>query len=292
MANAGNAEHNSEATTNQAVDIPPQQNGTAAASQQKITEDYDQRIEKNRERFIYRPLRILIWRPLRRLMHCLDTHDGLVTAAATVAIAWLTFFLSIDSSRQAETARDQFRIMQGQLNEMQAEQRPWVYPTVQIKGRIQREGPNFVIPLTWTLTNVGHLPALSTTINVSGVVVSLPFNMKSIPNDACDKLARTDWGSIGGGTVFPNQTTEPQGHSPRVSQVDFKNLFDGGKDPMIVAAGCVDYRIPGTNDHHQTQFAYVFGQSQPLGVVMMPADPTSVDIGVMGSNNAAVGTAN
>lgn len=56
----------------------------------------------------------------------LDGHNGLVTALATVAIAYLTYSLAADSSRQAAISRGQLDTMQSQLDEMRDERRPWL----------------------------------------------------------------------------------------------------------------------------------------------------------------------
>jgi hypothetical protein len=59
--------------------------------------------------------------PLRWLVLWLHQHDGLITALATVAIAYLTISLAGDSARQADTTNGQLRVMQSQLTEMQSQ---------------------------------------------------------------------------------------------------------------------------------------------------------------------------
>ena len=84
--------------------------GQPPQSEKGIAEHDNERVKANRERYLYRPA--------RRFFGCFERYNGAVTAAATVAIAALTISLSLDSSRQAETAHQQFTIMQGQLDEM------------------------------------------------------------------------------------------------------------------------------------------------------------------------------
>jgi hypothetical protein len=97
-------------TDEQANTIRPLQDRATAPSEREIAERDNQHAAENREKFIYRPL--------RRFIGGFDKHNGLVTAAATAAIAFLTLSLSIDSSRQASTANEQFKIMRDQLDEM------------------------------------------------------------------------------------------------------------------------------------------------------------------------------
>jgi hypothetical protein len=62
----------------------------------------------------------LLWAisPIRRIVDWLDTHDGLLTAIATVAIAAFTYYLAHDSAQQARISGDQLDAMRGQLTEM------------------------------------------------------------------------------------------------------------------------------------------------------------------------------
>lgn len=203
-----------------------------------------------------------------------------VTLAGVIAVAAYT-----------SVAAWQAWLTRKQLNEMQAEQRPWVYPTIQIKGRIQREGTNFVVPLTWVLKNVGHMPALYVNMLVTGIVRALPFSVETIPNKSCDAMRMESWDLVTKGAIFPGQATAPQGHSPRVSQADYANIVKMGKTPVIIAIGCVDYKIPGSNKHHQTRFGYVFGPIMPLGIGLLPPDPTTVNISDMGADDGRLGSA-
>jgi hypothetical protein len=82
-------------------------------SERELAERDNDRATKNRERFIFRPA--------RRVLARLEKYNGAVTAAATVVISCLTVSMCVDSGRQAETARDQFKIMSGQLEEMKVQ---------------------------------------------------------------------------------------------------------------------------------------------------------------------------
>jgi hypothetical protein len=75
-------------------------------------------------------------RPTVCIIQWIDRHDGIVTAAATVAIACLTWSLAQDSSRQAETAKAQFKVMKGQLDEMKNQR---LLTVAQLSANLRRE---------------------------------------------------------------------------------------------------------------------------------------------------------
>jgi hypothetical protein len=90
-----------------------------------IVEKYNEYTKHNREKFIHTPFR-KVAKGFQTIVSWLNFHNGLLTAIATAAIAYLTVSVSADSKRQAETAvgllsanQSQQKIMQGQLDEMQ-----------------------------------------------------------------------------------------------------------------------------------------------------------------------------
>jgi hypothetical protein len=87
--------------------------GANMTSERELAEYDNKRAAENRERFVYGPA--------RRFFGSLEQYNGAVTAVATVVISCLTVSLCVDSGRQAETARDQFKIMSGQLEEMRVQ---------------------------------------------------------------------------------------------------------------------------------------------------------------------------
>jgi hypothetical protein len=193
--------------------------------------------------------------------------------------------------RASTDAGDQKRVMQGQLSEMQAEQRPWIAPVVRLNGRIFRERDNFATPLAFVLKNEGRLPALQVTLHMSAEVRSLPINFSQVDYTECDKFRKEPWANIGGGTVFPNHATDEELRNPSVKQSDYANLVDKNGFPLILIFGCVDYHLPDSEKHHQSRFAYTIGMAVPLGVQTLPADPTSVNIKEIGTNQGMSGTA-
>jgi hypothetical protein len=111
-----------------------------------IIEKYTEYTKHNREKFIHTPLRKLA-KGFQIIVSWLNLHNGLLTAIATAAIAYLTVSISADSKRQAETAVDllsanqsQQRIMQGQLDEMQKQRE---FTIDQLRASFKRQDIKF-----------------------------------------------------------------------------------------------------------------------------------------------------
>src|SRR5271170_4885001 len=126
MSDTGKSDNGNERTDSLLNAAPAQADHSDSPTEK--TERYNQQTERNREKFIYAPLR---W-----IFEKLEHYHGVVLAIATVVIAWLTWSLAVDSSRQAGIAdgqldamRTQQTIMQGQLDAMKQESRAWVGPS-------------------------------------------------------------------------------------------------------------------------------------------------------------------
>jgi hypothetical protein len=98
-------------------------------------------------------------RPLTWFVAWLDSHNGLMTALATATIALLTWSLSEDSRRQADAANDQFKVIQGQLKVMEADQRPWISLEMQMDGPLIHDAIGWQLLIKYNLKNVGKSPA-------------------------------------------------------------------------------------------------------------------------------------
>jgi hypothetical protein len=166
-------------------------------------------------------------RPIKTAISWLDHHDGIVTAIATVAIAYLTFSLADDSRRQAKTASDQFRIMQGQLDQMtsstastkalaeaakiegnivESANRAWIDPLfITLKLPLPKNPGDKLNYVIWYI-NSGKNPALHlreyhhhfwTDADNSQFEVLTPD--KFVPNDSCEKVTEEN----GSGVIWP-----------------------------------------------------------------------------------------
>jgi hypothetical protein len=113
-----------------------------------------------------------IWRWITHAVRLANDNNGLVTALATVAIAALTWSISEDSKQQAKIARDQFKVMQGQLDAMEADRRPWVSAKPVLDGIVWNKlGANVQYHLE--LTNSGHEAGLNMMVSTDVIPFSL-----------------------------------------------------------------------------------------------------------------------
>lgn len=263
MADTGNAENDGNAASEQSQGIPPQQEGTAAPSEREIAERNNQRAINNREQFLYRPV--------RNFINCLNRHDGVITAAATVAIASLTYSLSVDSSRQADTANEQFRIMRSQLEEMRIEKRAWVGVIGASMVGEKNENPvpiatGLPFVVTTYYRNSGHEPA--TKVHLLDVLAEIytaeqydnGFAEKDIGNKQVRCTSKP--GRKIGGIEFPSDQPNLTIHTYFTSQPKAGQSLGTITDEVvrgdskIVFLYCITYESGGIP--HHTAFGYFY----------------------------------
>jgi hypothetical protein len=176
----------------------------------------------------------------------------------------------------------QLGAMQDQLDEMRAEQRPWVYAeAASPDGPFYRnQSGGFTLDVGFTLHNTGHLPALYVSPDIDGY---LPFGKES-PRDwqrrhCAPKLEQPKaMGDQIGVTVFPGQTVHSgRGAGFKPEEIDAlkrkwrKNAHKEMDHFIAWVVGCIRYRAPD-GSFHQTGVAYQVGR----GGDVLPPDPTGV----------------
>jgi hypothetical protein len=196
-------------------------------------------------------------RPAQRLIKYLDDHSGALTAAATVAIAWLTTSLSHDSAKQAESANGQLSVMKQQIEATIIQLRPYIGETeVQYTAIAapQEKGkpPVFigaVINTSWK--NFGSTPAKG---------LEAWSSAKAFPNgsepDFLKPFNRVDISTadIGPGIIFSNA-----GMTVPKADVDATNA---GHERFFVWGQAI-YRDPFPNSPlHSSRFCFI--SSNPL----------------------------
>ena len=185
----------------------------------------------------------------------------IILAAAAIASAVIFY-------RQQTT-------MHGQLKEMRAEQRPWVYADVKLGNKISlsKDG-NYFFQASFNLHNTGHTPAVSVTINYDVVPMKIgePFNR--VHSQKCDAIKHSSGISTEDNfMIFPGQdtiaTSDNVGYPKKKWESDYAN-----KNVLWVLIGCVDYKSPMSNIHHQTAFGYLIGKVLGDAGTVLDADPT------------------
>jgi hypothetical protein len=155
------------------------------------------------------------------------------------------------NKKQRQFFADQVTIMRGQLDEMRAGQRPWLFaPDIRLVEPVIRDVNGIRVSLGFVFTNSGHLPASNVHVNLSarGTHLYRLTQYADVERDNCNKPLE-----FIGISVFPNFTTQsPVGWTTYISNDE---IAAATRDfpaerlwPMILA--CVVYRDPSGMDHH------------------------------------------
>jgi hypothetical protein len=248
----------------------------------------------------------------------------LVTALATVAIAILTYFVAVYANgqlkvfgaqleemkstgrqtdnlieanqkladaavKQAAAVGAQLSVMQGQLDEMKAEQRPWVYADIGIGGKAYKTQSNGIgFPIGFMFHNTGHMPAFYVSADIEGYLSggdnqSAVTSVRDRQKRRCDPpLQQSAASDQIGVTVFPGQAV-PFGASIAISETEIDNVKKLSAGLPITplspwGVGCIRYRTPD-GIGHQTGVAFTIGMIKPGvdGQFVLPSDPTTID---------------
>lgn len=207
-----------------------------------------------------------IWRGTGGVVKRLDSHNGLLTAAATFAIAVLTYYV-------VQFTAEQGQITNRQLTIMEADQRPWIKTEISFASDLTYSETRMSVTFHFALKNVGRSPAL----NVDGFpslrptilfpaltgYIDLLEPMKEI-RKYCDdfssdlaKLTRSaPWGAI----VYPGETFEKD-EAASIDIADIKRTLPAF-NPAVIAKpepaapilmlSCIDYQANLESRHHQT----------------------------------------
>jgi hypothetical protein len=189
-------------------------------------------------------------------------------ALGTVTLALVNFFMLIEMHFSAHkqhkdtisalhktndtitALKEQKATMQGQLDEMRAEQRPWLFaPEISLQSPISRDTNGIRIPLRFKITNTGRLPARNVFINLTAFAKP-PNNLTQyshLENQNCIQPSQ-----YLGISVFPGYTTSPLGVTTYISIDDirkFQSQFEhlttrpsGFVSPLVLA--CIVYKDP------------------------------------------------
>jgi hypothetical protein len=180
---------------------------------------------------------------------------GLATvflAVATVVLAWVSY--------------KQLSILSGQLEEMRAEQRPWVHSKDMpvVTQFLYLPSGNIHLEMKIYMENVGRLPAQDT----SGRMLILGGGV--IDDNLRNDCARAEWRDllgvpgVRGVTIFPRETA-PEGLFSDINKDDITvDKVGNSFAPLIV--GCIAYRFPEGDTYHHTPFICILTLKIPGGI--------------------------
>jgi hypothetical protein len=227
-----------------------------------------------------------VGRGLAAPLRWIDNHNGLLTAAATVAIAVLTYYVVQFTSEQG-------KITNRQLAVMEADQRPWIKTDLSFASDLTYSDNRMDVTFHYVLKNVGRSPALS----VSGYpklrpTYLSPFwlpstggswidlvdpvrEIKGFCGDMAFKVTQITemfpWGDI----IYPGDTIERDESvsldisdiKPELPSVNSLNWFNQKPQPTapVLVLSCIDYQAGVGGKHHQTADYFVLSKKSPPG---------------------------
>jgi hypothetical protein len=181
-----------------------------------------------------------------------------ITAKATAWIAVFAVVAAVVAISQAIIANRQLTTMQGQLDAMNREQRPWVtFSKIAVGSDFTYNTSGVGISLDFSLKNVGHSPAFNVSIWPTLVLGNIADPLRAQREYCNDLVARnmTD----GGITLFPDQELIPWKHGASVGADDLKRAREAWQGSSLISpymVGCILYRIDGVTAERQTGFIY------------------------------------
>ena len=237
-----------------------------------------------------------IGRPIRITIQWLDSHNGLLTALATIAIAALTYFVAVYANGQLKVLSDQLTEMRGtglqtdkiietnnKLAEaavkqadasieaaktaresMIANQRAWIGPRNARSDNVPEVGKELSIFLDYQ--NTGREPAIETVYDVEAFVSSEEDDKSGAlggkVNAFLDKC-KIMWRPAPAQVIFPNigglGSSYALKKTLRAEDID-QEIVDGHK--FIILTGCFVYKT--VNSIHRSSFCYYFKAKQML----------------------------
>jgi hypothetical protein len=216
----------------------------------------------------------------------IDNHNGLLTAAATVAIAVLTYYVVQFTSEQG-------KITNRQLAVMEADQRPWIKTDLSFASDLTYSDNRMDVTFHYVLKNVGRSPALSVSgypklrptylspfwlPSTGGSWIDLVDPVREI-KDFCGDMASKvtqitemfPWGDI----IYPGDTIERDESvsleisdiKPELPSVNSLNWFNQKPQPTapVLVLSCIDYQAGVGGKHHQTADYFVLSKKSPPG---------------------------
>jgi hypothetical protein len=155
----------------------------------------------------------------------------------------------------------QQNVMQGTLDEMREEGRPWVQGTVDFVGPLIFDKDGARAPIKLLLRNSGKSPAKNVWRGVRMYAGGGPDTLiMGWENALCQHITRDARKGI---TIFPNETPGSQLPVGIDATEVQKNIdTDGGIIVRIIM--CIDYAFPFSPDRHQTSYIWEVDKKDPI----------------------------
>jgi hypothetical protein len=201
-----------------------------------------------------------------------EARDERSYQSKTIRLSWLSFWVALATlislivyafitHGQLVEMRKTVGVAQRQLDEMQADQRPWLQIKSAEIGFLKFDADNVNFNLKMTLKNTGKIPATGIEIwPVLHAMSDATFRSEDKDEQLACSMANRDYPSRKTGlTVFPDDT-EPISTGPTMLVSDFPMLPNTRRGSILIVLGCIDYFISSNNTHGQTGFRFLIGR--------------------------------
>jgi hypothetical protein len=196
---------------------------------------------------------------------------GLFLAAGVAVFQWRELRNTDHSiAEQAKLGIDQLKVMQGQLDAMEADQRPWVFANnVVISRPIVHDEKGTHISLMFDLKNGGKSPAFQASVRFRAFVGTVKYREQE--EVVCKDAQPLEFGI----TLFPDTQPAPQetGWLIPAQEIEAAKQLGATMAPFIVA--CISYQLPRTKEYRTTP--YEFLMSPALGSTKWPCCKFPID---------------
>jgi hypothetical protein len=189
---------------------------------------------------------------LHETVAAIDGHNGVITALATIAIAWFTLSLKQATDRLWDAGERQLKLAREALV---ADQRAWLIVTgfeiesVKI-GKIVDGAAGATVEGILKISNVGRTPAVK-----SDVEVALIGNYGTDFAAVQDFALKNERNSlIGGRLISAGEAIELEVWAYAPGEELYQYGMKGKISPLIV--GCINYQILQDSQVRQTAFVY------------------------------------
>ena len=210
------------------------------------------------------------------------------TAIGTCVMALFTVGIYCVGLAQWQTFQQQLTAMQGQLDAMEADQRPWVKiqklepyksPIPELGGLRFNGSPNVgFLPLDFLLKNVGHSPAFQIRLAV-GQFFGYAEQKTDLAKEEQERCAALDTAYPPRPMVvesanlipvlFPGDEAPDNNTVLAILRTQLDKLEDQGKNGFqLWFYGCIRYKFADLKEPHQTSFAY-----QVVHIIDAPVPP-------------------
>jgi hypothetical protein len=225
-----------------------------------------------------RSVRLIRWRVTgkiwwRRVWQRLENWNWI--AIGTSVMALFTVLIYLVGRDQWRTFQQQLTVMQGQLDAMEADQRPWMkieklepYKSPIDPWGLRFAGPDVVgfLPLNFLLKNVGHSPAFDIRVGV-GQFFGYAEQKSDLAKEEQERCAALDAAFPPPPMVvenpnfipviFPGDEVPHTGIALAVLRTQLDKLADHGENGFqLWFYGCIRYKFANSKEPHQTSFAY------------------------------------